>query len=61
MKKLNKDQFLHARSQIYNSEHHVSSFPCHTQNYPLFYYSSPPIKDSLPFHQPNPFNVISPH
>ena len=26
-----------------------------------FYYSSPPIKDSLPFHQPNPFNVISPH
>ena len=34
MKKLNKGRFLHAKSQIYDNEFHVTSFPGRTQNYP---------------------------
>ena len=53
MKKLNESQFLHVKSQIYDNEFHVPSFP-------FFYCSPPSIKDSLPFHQPTPFIIISP-
>ena len=60
MKKLNESQFLHVKSQIYDSEFHVPRFLCCTQNYPLFYCSPPPIKESLPFHQPTPVIIISP-
>ena len=34
MKKLNKGRFLRAKSQIYDNEFHVTSFPGRTQNYP---------------------------
>ena len=52
MKMLNEGQFLHVYLQIYDNKFHVPSFP--------FFYCSPrPIKDSLPFHQPTPFIIIS--
>ena len=52
MEKLKEGQLLHVKSQIYDNEFHVPSFP-------FFYCSPPPIKDSLPFHQTTPFVVIS--
>ena len=30
MKKLNEGQFFHEKSQIYDNEFHVPSFPCRT-------------------------------
>ena len=56
MKKLNKGRFLRAKSQIYDNEFHVTSFPGRTQNYP-----PPPPFYCLPFHQPTPFILIPFH
>ena len=56
MKKLNEGRFLHAKSQIYENEFHVPSFP-YSKLSPSFYCSPPPIKDSLPFHQPTHFTI----
>ena len=57
MKKLNKGRFLRAKSQIYDNEFHVTSFPGRTQNYP----PPPPPFYCLPFHQPTPFILIPFH
>ena len=44
MKKLNEGQFFHVKSQIYDNEFHVPSFPCRTHfsvPYPLLLLFTP--------------------
>ena len=57
MKKLNEGSFLHAKSETCDNELRTSDFPSSDRKYPLppSNYSTPPIKDNLPFGQPTCF------